>query len=226
MFPQKFYSLLFVAISLTSGLAPFSIQAQVDSMHGPFDQIYALYSELDPAYMPEGILFQSATPLVALGRFTGHHDPAEKYRPNIADYGATLFTVASAGRDTNRSPFFDLAFRDHYEFAATSNRVALTGVLVAGGWLIDSAYTRGQIDFSADSSQLVDGPNISTTAFRRDSLFFFAPTVERLGGTSVIWLFLDSAGAGSITMTARRPRRARMDVRRFEKVLACPQRGL
>ena len=117
---------------------------------------------------------------------------------DINTYGRILFTLGSALRDTLAPALFDLGYRDHYEARSVNDRVELTGMLAAGGLLLENAFANNWLAPSTDSSQLIEQPGMSSAAYGTDTVFAFAPTVRALGGTSVTWHFTDSLFYGNL----------------------------
>ena len=160
--------------------------------------LHGVYAQLDPAKMPHGVLFQTAFPLAPLPKFTGEREPSDSLRIGINEFGRVLFTLGSAVRDSARPALFDLRYRNHYAAKATSDHVELTGVLAAGGLLLEDAFANGWLAPSSDSTQLIEQTGMSATAYGMDTVFAFAPTVGMLGGTSVTWHFTDSLFYGNL----------------------------
>ena len=184
-------------LSLLYGVRP-GATAQTQPFHGPFDEVTATYMHLDPALMPHGVLFQSAYPLVNLGKFNGERPPADKYRLDVNGYGKALFTLGTAVRDESRPALFDLGYREHYAATAESDEVKLTGAIVAGGLLRNAAFANGWVGPNADSTHLVERAGMSAAAYREDTLFIFSPTVDELRSPYVTYQLDASLFYGNI----------------------------
>jgi len=176
-----------------------SLYAQPDTIESPMSILHGVYQQLDPALMPQGVLFQSAFPLHNISLLNGKRAAHDSLRVGPNQFGKVLFTLATAVRDTTKPALFDTGYRDHYASKASSEHVELTGVLAAGGLLLNDAFTNGWLIGSSDSTQLLQQPGFNATAYATDTVFTFSPTVAMLGGPSVTWHFTDSLFYGNVS---------------------------
>ena len=101
-----------------------------------------------------GLLWESCFPLVNLPHYTGDRAEHDSLRIDVNTFGKLLFTVGSGLRDTLQPALFDLGYRDHYVAKASSEHVELTGVLVAGGHLLDNAFAADWLAPRSDSTRM------------------------------------------------------------------------
>jgi len=148
-----------------------------------------MFGFLEPAYIPNGLLFPAALPLERTYEFNGRQLPHDGRRLTPKRFGNLLFTLQSAQRDTSKPALFDNDYVAHYRETAATETVYVGGVLAAGGNVQNDALANGWILVSSDSSALYDGPTGGVHTYRTDTVFAFTPLVERFAGTSVTYQF-------------------------------------
>ena len=138
---QRF--LVFLAAAMLALIASSDVRAQADTVESPMSVLHGVYAHLDPLKMPHGVLFQTAFPLATLPHFTGKQQRADSLRVDIIEFGRILFTLGSAVRDTLQPALFTTGYRNHYQAKSDDGHVQHTGVLAAGGILLEHAFDNG-----------------------------------------------------------------------------------
>lgn len=89
-------------------------QGTYDTIASPFNTIVHAFGELDPQYMPNGILFHAVVPLEQPLRFGGHYDRHDQTTLTPGRFGALAMTVQSAVIDLDQPNLFDTSYVKYY----------------------------------------------------------------------------------------------------------------
>ena len=173
-------------------------QTTYDTIASPYNTVLHAFGELDPQYMPNGILFHAVVPLEMPLSYGGHYDRHPQNTLKPGRLGALAFTLQQAVMDTIQPTLFDTTYLKYFENSSDDEYVHHAGIHVQGGVFHNDALTLNQITVAADSSQFLQGPNISSTAYVTDTVFAFTPLTQNLPSGSVTHVFLPSNFYGNL----------------------------
>lgn len=200
-FGNPFYVMKRLNFLIPLFLVAFSqLQAQgtYDTIASPFNTIVHAFGELDPQYMPNGILFHAVVPLEQPLRFGGHYDRHDQTTLTPGRFGALAMTVQSAVIDLDQPNLFDTSYVKYYEEVSTDEIIHYSGLHVEGGVFHDDAMDLGQIKVTTDSTQFIHGPNISSAAYIADTVFAFCPLTRTFPASTATHVFLPSNFYGNL----------------------------
>ena len=173
-------------------------QTTYDTIASPFNTIVHAFGELDPQYMPNGMLLHAVVPLEQPLRFGGHFDRHDQTTLTPGRFGALAMTVQSAVIDLDQPNLFDTTYVKYYEETSDDEIVHYAGLHVEGGVFHDDALDLNQIAVSVDSTQFIHGPNISSAAYVADTVFAFCPLTKTFPAGTVTHVFLSSNFYGNL----------------------------
>ena len=191
------YSRLFAA--LLKGLAAASLtalttltaaaQSPAVAIEGP-DYAYAhMFGDLEAAYVPGGVLLHAALPLEEPLWHLGKHEPHDGLRLTPERFGNLAFALQTGLRDKRLPALFDTGFSDYVEHEPDDQRVHYAGLRVRAGVFDDEAFNRGRLTVSADETQILQGPNISSEAYVEETVFAFSTLAKEFPSGPVTHVF-------------------------------------